>query len=239
MYNFQFHELEKTESSGGFIMKRHKPSAILIVYIIFFYVAWTVFELIAKNALDNTIKNAVLCSFIKSAIIKNLVWTLPAILLIRHFESEVYITLREMFTIKFNWLEYMPIFIAFTVYVMAGSILHHGKPEIVPSFGVDKIIIVLFVGLTEEMVFRGWLLNFTICENKKWSYIIANAIMFLAIHFPKWISSGRFLSGFTSLQFLEIMALSIVFSLTFIRSKNILVPISLHMYYDLLVFMLI
>lgn len=220
-------------------MERHKPSAILIVYIIFFYAVWTAFELIAKNALDSTIKNAVLCSFIKSGIIKNLVWTLPAILLIRHFESEVYITLREMFTIKINWLEYMPIFIAFTVYVMAGSILHHSKPEIVPGFGIDKIIIVLFVGLTEEMVFRGWLLNFTIRENKKWPYIIANAIMFLAIHFPKWISSGSLLSGFTSLQFLEIAALSIVFSLTFIRSKNILVPISLHMYYDLLVFMLI
>lgn len=185
------------------------------------------------------IKNAVLCSFIKSGIIKNLVWTLPAILLIRHFESEVYITLKEMFTTKINWLEYMLIYIIFTVYVLAGSILHHGKPEIALGFGVDKIIIVLFVGLTEEMVFRGCLLNFTIRENRKRPYIIANAIMFLIIHFPKWIFSRALLSSFTNLQFLELMALSIVFSSTFIRSKNILVPISLHMYYDLLVFMLI
>lgn len=220
-------------------MKRQKSNAILIVYIILFYATWTAFELIAKNILDSMIKNTVLCAFVKSGIIKNIAWTLPAILLIQHFDSKVYITLVEMFTTKINWLKYMPIYIIFTVYVLAGSILHHGKPEIVLSFGVDKIIIVLFVGLTEEMVFRGWLLNFTIDENKKWPYIIANAIMFLAIHFPKWISSGALLSGFTSLQFLEIAALSIVFSLTFIRSKNILVPISLHMYYDLLVFMFI
>lgn len=211
----------------------------MIVYIILFYAVWAAFELIAKNILDSMIKNAVLCSFIKSGIIKNFIWTLPAILLIQHFESEVYITLDEMFTTKINWLKYTPIYIIFTVYVLAGSILHHDKTEIVLSFGVDKIIIVLFVGLTEEMVFRGWLLNFTIGGNKKWLYIITNAIMFLAIHFPKWISSGTLLSSFTSLQFLEIVALSIVFSLTFIRSKNILVPISLHMYYDLLVFMLI
>lgn len=171
--------------------------------------------------------------------IKNLVWTLPAILLIRGFESEVYITLKEMFTTKVVWIKYMPIYIVFTIYVLAGSILHHGKPEITPNFGIDKIIIVLCVGLTEEMVFRGWLLNVTIHENKRRLYVIVNAIMFLAIHFPKWISSGTFLSSFTSLQFLEIAALSIVFSLTFLRSKNILVPISLHMYYDLLVFMLI
>jgi len=220
-------------------MKRQKTNTVLIVYTLLFYTAWAAFEFIAKSALDSMIENAVLCSFIKSGIIKNLVWTLPAILLIRHFESEVCIIIKEMFTTKINWLEYMPIFIFFTVYVLAGSILHHGKPEIVPSFGVDKIIIVLFVGLTEEMVFRGWLLNFSICDNKKWFYIIANAVMFLVIHFPKWISSGTLLSSFTSLQFLEIVALSIVFSLTFLRSKNILVPISLHMYYDLLVFMLI
>ncbi len=36
-------------------MERHKPNAILIVYIIFFYAVWTAFELIAKNALDSTI----------------------------------------------------------------------------------------------------------------------------------------------------------------------------------------
>lgn len=220
-------------------MKKQKTNTILIVYIILFYMAWTAFELIVKKALDSIIPNVVLCSFIKSGIIKNLVWTLPAILLIRHFKSEIYITVKEMFTTKINWQEYIPIYIIFTVYVLAGSILHHGKPEIASSFGVDKIIIVLFVGLTEEMVFRGWLLNFTICENKRWPYIIANAIMFLTIHFPKWVFSGTLLNSFTSLQFLEIMVLSIVFSLTFLRSKSILVPISLHMYYDLLVFMLI
>lgn len=220
-------------------MKRQKLNVILIFYVIIFYAAWTAFELTLKNALDNNIRNVVLCSLVKSAVIKNLVWTLPAILLIRHFESEVSVTLKEMYTAKVNWLKYMPVYVVLTVYVLAASVLHHGKPEIVPGFGPDKIIIVLFVGLTEEMVFRGWLLNATIRENKKWFYIIANAIMFLAIHFPKWIFAGTFVSGFTSLQFLEIMLLSVVFSLTFIRSKNILIPISLHMYYDLLVFMLI
>ncbi|MBD5525801.1 MAG: CPBP family intramembrane metalloprotease [Lachnospiraceae bacterium] len=107
------------------------------------------------------------------------------------------------------------------------------------SFGIDKIIIVLFVGLTEEMVFRGWLLNVTICENRKWFYIIINAAMFLTIHFPIWIYSGNFIGYFTSLQFIEVMVLSAIFSTTFIKSRSIFVPIILHMYYDLLVFMFI
>lgn len=220
-------------------MTKKKKNTLLIIYTIFFYAIWASFELVVKDILNNSIQNEVLCQLVKSGIIKNLVWTLPAILLIQNFNSDVCITLKEMFSTKVNWLKYLPIFAVFTVYVLAGSILNNGKLEIVSDFGIDKIIIVLFVGLTEELVFRGWLLNATIREDKKWLYIIINAVLFLSIHFPVWIHTGVFISSFTSFQFLEIIALSVIFSYTFIKSRNILVPISLHMYYDLLVFMFI
>lgn len=220
-------------------MAKQKKKIALIIYTVIFYAIWAAFELVVKDILNVTIKNEILCQFVKSGIIKNLVLTLPAILLIRQFKSEVYITLKQMFTSKVNWQNYLPIFIIFTVYVLAGAILNNGKPDIVESFGADKVIIVLFVGLTEEMVFRGWLLNSSICEDKKWLYIIINAVMFLSIHFPNWICTGTFINNFMGLQFLEIIALSIVFSCTFLKSKNIFVPISLHMYYDLIVFMFI
>ena len=96
------------------------------------------------------------------------------------------------------------------------------------------MIDVLFVGITEEMVFRGWLLNITVTENRKWLPIIINAVMFLLIHFPIWIASGIFIDDFTSLNFLCVPALSIIFSWSFIKSKNIWIPITLHMYWDLL-----
>ncbi|MDE7257632.1 MAG: CPBP family intramembrane metalloprotease [Lachnospiraceae bacterium] len=212
---------------------------VLIIYVIAFYGIWTVWEFWIKTFISNTFGNECTSQLIKSGIIKNLVWTFPAILLVQHFKSDVYITLKEMFSTKVKWLKYLPIFIFFTVYILAGAILHNGEVEIVRDFGMDKIIIVLFVGLTEEMVFRGWLLNATIRENRKWFYIIINAVMFLAIHFPIWIYSGNFISYFTSLQFIEVMALSVIFSITFIKSRSILVPITLHMYFDLLVFMFI
>ncbi len=224
--------------SGAFAGTK-KTSRILIVYMFFFYAIWTAFELIVKNRLDDAIQNTVLCAFVKSGIIKNCVWTLPAMLLIQRYKTDVYIPLKEMFSTKINWRKYAPVFLAFTVYVLAGAVLHHGRPGIVPGFGAEEIIIVLFVGLTEETVFRGWLLNVTFSENRRWPCLLVNSAMFLAIHFPKWIASGTLLAAFTSLQFLEIAALSVVFGLAFLRSKNILVPIALHMYYDLLVFMLI
>lgn len=67
--------------------------------------------------------------------------------------------------------------------------------------------------------------------------ILTNAVMFLVIHFPIWIQEGVFISNFTSFGFLCILILSIVFSCTFLKSKNILVPVALHMYWDFLVFM--
>ena len=212
---------------------------VLIIYVIVFYIIWTVWEFWIKTFISNAFGNECISQLIKSGIIKNLVWTFPAILLVQYFKSDVCIPLKEMFSTKVNWLKYLPIFILFTAYILAGAILKNGVVEIVRDFGIDKIIIVLFVGLTEEMVFRGWLLNATIHENRKWIYIIINAVMFLAIHFPTWIYSGNVIGHLTSLQFIELMALSVIFSITFIKSRSILVPITLHMYFDLLVFMFI
>ena len=88
---------------------------VLIIYVIVFYGIWTVWEFWIKTFISNTIGNECISQFIKSGIIKNLVWTFPAILLVWHFKSDVYITLKEMFSTKVNWLKYLPIFIFFTL----------------------------------------------------------------------------------------------------------------------------
>lgn len=216
--------------------KQNKRTA-LIIYTIVFYTLWAIFEFAVKDKLNSLIPDETVCQLVKSGVIKNLAWTLPAILLIRRFRSEVCVPLKEMFTAKVKPLKYLPILIAFTAYVLAGSILINGRLAVSDRFGMDKLIIVLFVGLTEETVFRGWLLNVTIRGDRKWRCIFINAVMFLAIHFPRWIHEGIFISEFTGFGFAAIIALSVIFSLTFIKSRNLLVPIALHMYWDLLMFL--
>ena len=218
-------------------MTKEKKISVMTIYIIIFYAIWIVFELIIKDFLDSVIVNVNLCQFVKSGIIKNIVWTFPAIMLVKHYKNDVSISLKEMFDIRCNWIKYLPIFALFTIYLLVGALLLNGEIAIVDEFDIDKIIIVLFVGLTEEMVFRGWLLNATIQEDKKWKGIIINAIMFVVIHFPIWIHDGIFISCFTEFTFLSVLVLSVIFSWTFIKSRNILIPITLHMYWDLLVFM--
>ena len=210
----------------------------MLLYIILFYAIWTYFELFVKDFLDSVITNENLCQFVKSGIIKNIVWTIPAIILVKHYKNDVYVSLKEMFNVRCNWGKYLPMFALFTIYLFVGAFITNGKIAIVDEFGIDKIIIVLFVGLTEEMVFRGWLLNATIEDGRKWKGIIINAIMFLLIHFPVWIHDGVFISNFTSFSFLSVPILSVIFSWFFIQSRNILIPIIFHMYWDLIMLML-
>jgi membrane protease YdiL (CAAX protease family) len=86
------------------------------------------------------------------------------------------------------------------------------------------------------MVFRGWLLNATVKDIPQWLAVLLNALMFLAIHFPRWIQEGIFISTIASFNFMGIIILSVVFSLSFLKSKNILIPVTMHMLYDFLAF---
>ena len=58
--------------------------------------------------------------------------------------------------------------------------------------------------------------------------------MFLLIHFPRWISEGVLLSNLKGGAFIFIPALSIVFSYTFMKSRNVIVPALLHFWWDFL-----
>ena len=194
---------------------------IIIIYSLVFYALWALWELFGRSAVGSVVSNEFLLEFITEGIIKVSVWVLPAVCLVRYFRDEVYIGLKDMFTNRVKLL-IIPV------------IITKGGLVISDSFTYAKLIGILFVGITEEMVFRGWLLNITVTENRKWLPIIINAVMFLLIHFPIWIASGIFIDEFTSLNFLCVPALSIIFSWSFIKSKNIWIPITLHMYWDLL-----
>lgn len=215
-----------------------KKYAALMTYTVIFYGTWTAWEIYFKPCLDTIIENEYAAQFIKSGVIKNLIWTFPAILIIKYFETDLYVGLREMFTAKVKWFKYLLIFLCFTVYLLAGVLIQNGKISVSGTFRYSSLIVVLFVGITEELVFRGWLLNGTLGAKRKWLPVTINALMFLAIHFPKWIYSGNFAENFRNLSFLCVIVLSFIFSYAFLKSKNILVPVFLHMYWDLLMFLL-
>lgn len=212
------------------------PIPTLIIYSIIFYSLWAAFHFFIDPVLQQLPSKA-LSEFIGEGIIKNLIWTLPAILLIRKYNDKISISLKEMLKWKKENNKYLLIFPGFLAYIIFGIVIHGGKLAISNEFGIDKIITVLFVGITEEFVFRGWLLNATLKRNEN-AAIAVNAVMFLIIHFPIWIVTGVFVHNFVNMGFVSIVALSVVFSLVFIKTKNIILPVTLHMFWDLIIFLL-
>ncbi|MBR6106515.1 MAG: CPBP family intramembrane metalloprotease [Oscillospiraceae bacterium] len=215
--------------------KKHVPLSVLLVYFLLFSGAWTAAELLLKDRLFP--ENAVLMTLMRDGILKNLIWTLPAVLLVRRYADCMLVRLKEMFTNKIPWGRLLAALAAVTAYLLFSAYRTHGRLAVQPSFGLDKLLIVLFVGITEEMVFRGWLLNATARHDDDFIAMGINALMFLCIHFPIWIHDGKFVHTMTHLGFVMIIILSFMFSTVFLKTKNLLAPILLHMLWDLLVFM--
>lgn len=215
------------------ISKRHA----LIAYIVGFYSIWTLWEFWVKPFINNTIETEWIAQLIKFGIVKNLVWTLPAVLLVNYFKADVFVGLKEMFTGKIPLRKYLPVFLIFTVYLLIGAFLQKGRLAVNETFGINELIIVLFVGITEEMVFRGWLLNAAASGRKKWVPVIVVSLLFLFIHFPVWIYEGCLIENSRNFAFLSPLVLGIIFGWIFLKSKNIWIPILLHMYWDFFMFL--
>ena len=222
---------------------------MLVIYTLLLYAVWTAYHVLLEPKLD-AIPNEIVGSLIGDGICKNLVWTLPAVLLILHYKDALAVKPGEFFTWKKEYVKYLFIFPAFCAYIALSLIAQKQAPAI--AITASEIITVIFVGVTEELVFRGWLLNATAAylpeakhtaENDdsvpwgEYGVIALNAVMFLTVHFPRWITAGEFVTNFTQLGFVTILILSVVFSLAFLRTKNIVLAIALHMFWDLLVFL--
>ena len=217
----------------------HKLNLVMIfLFYMAFWAVWCIRELWLRPIL--------LASFgewgfeVFGTISKLLVWTLPAAFCVRYYQNDVLLSWREMLTTKVKWFNYFLVLLGFIAYNVIGVFVLNGNFTVSPNFRISSLVgAVLFVGITEEAVFRGFFLNVLLKKMKTWCAVLLTALLFLLIHFPIWIYKGILLSTFLSGGFLLVVVLSIIFSWTFIKSKNIFVPIMLHMSWNLLVILLL
>jgi len=221
------------------------------IYCFIFFALWSIRELLIRpiylNSLDEILFQ------VMESIIKISIWTLPAIILIRHYKDDMWICLKEMFYNKPKWFEKKsfekrpkwyefnidkdPLFmyLLFLLIIPLRAFILYREFTIHPSFQLIKLIeIVLFVGITEEIVFRGWLLNAFLKKLKQWSAILLNSLLFIFIHIPIWIYFGYDIYAIL-INSLGVFGVSIILCILFIKSKNIIIPIIFHMIWNLLI----
>ena len=224
------------------MIKAKNIAITLSIYYIGLFTVWFTIEWLFHSKLISTsdpVNYWLIQSGVKEGALKILIWLMPAILLIHAYRSQLYITLNQMFRAKVNWLKLLPVVLLFTLYLVVGVYdIFDGTISIVPGFVWSQLLWVLFVGITEEIVFRGWLLNATIkdaSKSKQWAMVAINSLLFLGIHVPIWMFTNQIDIVFSSFSFLSVIVLSFIFSWTFIKTKSIVPAIILHMYWDLLV----
>ena len=220
------------------IFKNRKVGTAWILFYVILYIVWALKAFALNPVLSQVIeKDSAVWFLVSDGIIKNLCWTLPAVLLIRKFDNDLFISKKELFSKPKDWKGFLPLFGYVTAYCVFSSVISH-KGFYFNADGLVECLAFLFVGITEEFVFRAFLLNATVTEKNQKLAVGINAVLFLCIHFPTWIIHDSFVNNFLNFGFISIILLSIFFSWSMLKFRNIWIPVGLHMLWDILVTLL-
>lgn len=122
------------------------------IYFLLFFIVWSIRELSLiyyLDAMEPTVRAFV------SALIKICIWIIPVMILIQKIERKntfTYLGLRQNLIKGFAWAGILSI-------VLVGYFIVIGK-EINLNIGIHYWLnVIILAGLTEEIVFRGYLLN--------------------------------------------------------------------------------
>ncbi len=234
-------------SSGN--EKRHL--VYLILYIILFYAAWTFREayLIKVVREDESINFNL--SFLISGGIKILVWVVPVLIYLKYVDKTSPLSYLKINRNTGNGL----LWGALICVVYIGSSLlkgyFSGKLNVNLNLGFDKWFnTVILAGLTEEIVFRGFLLQKiesvfdfyfdkltgkfkflggAVRNNKDltvfWAANILTSVLFVIIHFPRWHFGG---DGILFSSMLPVFVLGMAFGYTYKKTGSIWASVIFH-----------
>ena len=213
-------------------MKLTKKQWALFVYIPLFYLAWAGVEMGLVPVFEQDLgKDSTALFLLKEGLLKILIWVIPAMLLLRRFDGEVHIPLKEMFNLRFNWLHFSVLLGIVCAFFLVSHLVHEHTLHFHMTW---RLLGFILVGITEEIAFRGWLLNAMYTDRTQKYMMEVNALMFLCIHCPIWIHEGMFVQAFTGLGFLSILAMGMIFAWSFVHFRSLWVPVILHVAYDVL-----
>lgn len=180
-----------------------------------------------------------------------IVWVLPALILIKTFEKELYISFKNMFTNKIKLKTFLCCFFPALLFLLIQLIgFKYLKCDQLREFSNIKDFFTLFLekswralvtpAITEEVVFRAWILNAFLgqaaTKKKKIIAIILSNILFVVTHLPVYIFVYKYTLINALASFVSIFVVGSIFSIMFLKSKNIILPIFIHCFWDTFMF---
>jgi len=217
--------------------KRHLTYGKIAAFVLIFFVVWSFQRLYFRPVFLNQF-DGLLFEMLDSGT-KLLIWICPTVWLLKRFKGETWLDLKEMFTNKPPWLMVVcyTIVIALIAYLV-GIIYGEGfrlRSDFEPMMLIAPVLV---AGITEELVFRGFILNSLLKKMKKLFAVAIDAVLFALIHYPIWI---YFNFGVITILINSMFSIlfSVLLSHSFLKTKNLLVPVGLHSFYNLLMLLFV
>lgn len=207
----------------GVTENNHKNQSIvlLLLYVFVLFLVWTIYEMFIRINLhsESTLLNIIIRNSIKI-----IVWTVPVLILLKYYYKDSVISYLKLNCNVINGVVWGSI-IGLLI-VMYNITWHYifGTGKFSFNFGLYRWIHhIILIGFTEEIVFRGFLLQKVKELTGFWLANIISSVLFLLIHFPRWYKDGLLLGGFFNL--LSAIVFAIAFSLlqgyTLKRTKSL------------------
>jgi len=228
IFSFCILILRKKELST--IKKKTNLFFPVAIYYLLLLSLWFVFHLIF-SPWQMTYTGEYLGEVINS-LTKVIFWFFPSIYLIKRYKSELTYSLTDLFYSKIKWSVEMWGVLLLICMPVIRNFIQNKSLILNQNFKPSDWIWLAVVGLTEEMVFRGWIQNVLMSKMQISNAMIITNILFIIIHFPIQMHNGTFPS-FS--HFINIFIIGMIFSYSLYKTENLCVPIILHTLYDLLV----
>ncbi|HOM02230.1 MAG TPA: type II CAAX endopeptidase family protein [Acetivibrio sp.] len=201
---------------------------VLTLYLIAFFSFWAVYTILIEPLFE---KGPPLLNIIGGNLIKLCAWTVPALILLKYIFKEKPLDYIKLSKNNLRGLAYGSLYgVVIIIYVCVSRFLASGELKFNPFFSLDSWIGgVLLIGFTEEIVFRGFLLQkFEEALGSKYANIIT-AVTFFLIHFPKWYMNGNlFVAEFMINSMLFIPLFSILMAVLLKKTDSLWPCIIIH-----------
>lgn len=201
--------------------KKLNTIKLLVIYLILFYMSWTIYAVFLSPLLD---KVPLGYSLLGKNLIKLGCWTITVVLIIRFLFKQKPLSYLKLDKDILKGLLYGTLSGAVIIlYIALRKHLIEGNVHFDPFFDLKAWVGgVLLIGVTEEVVFRGFILQ-KLEVIMRFKYANATtSILFVLIHFPRWYNEGSlFSAGFMMNSILFLLLFSYIQGVMFKKTGSL------------------
>lgn len=198
----------------------------LVVYFVSFFLIWSLYVFFAQKYLGENYP--FLFSILKLGVIKLLIWTIPVILYLKYHDNVrplSYLKLQN--NIQGGLFYVLSVTFFYFLINLSQQYIILKRIEFHSILSIDIWInVIILAGFTEEILFRGFLLQKLSNLISFWKANIISAFLFLLIHFPAWIYHENF--SFINIDMIGIYILGLILGYVFKKSNSLVACILIH-----------